>query len=451
MSFKSLSVFALFAAASVLFAAGDAAAEHGPFVEVRNGAFTLDGQPYCFAGTNLWYGAYLGSPGSAGDRERLARELDLMLDAGITNVRVLGASERSPMMNSLQRTFRDRTENYNEDLLTGLDYLLDQLSSRGMHAVIYLNNFWEWSGGMGTYLYWTNGGTFINLGDPAHPWPEFADFSAGFYESEAANEMFRHYVRHIVSRTNTVNGRPYRDEPAIMAWQLANEPRPGYRNELGFGRLDTYNAWVDQTAALIRSIDPNHLVSTGSEGTMGCLQNEQCFLDAHASPNIDYLTFHMWPKNWGWFDARNPGGSFDSTLQKADRYISDHLALARQLGKPIVLEEFGMERDGGGFSPALSTSHRDRYYSLVFSRVEQDLRSEGLFRGTNFWTWGGYGRAAHDDYRWRAGDRSYTGDPPQEAQGLNSVFDTDSGTLKTIRRHASELARMGCGPAVGGH
>ena len=180
---------------------------------------------------------------------------------------------------------------------------------------------------------------------------------------------------------------------------------------------------------------------------MGCLQSEQCYLDAHASDNIDYLTFHMWPKNWSWFNARNPGNTFQGTLQKSGDYISRHLALAEQLGKPIVLEEFGLERDGGGYSTGLSTSLRDRFYQAVFERVEQDLEDSGLFRGTNFWTWGGFGRAAHGDYRWQAGDSSYTGDPPQEHQGLNSVFDTDDSTLETIRRHAENLRMMGCGLA----
>lgn len=442
MSPKRLAV-SLFAALSAW--AAPLAAGGSPFVTVENGAFELEGKPHCYVGTNFWYGAYLGSSGPEGDRARLARELDLLLEAGITNLRVLGASEKSPLDNSLAITFRDRTQNYNEELLRGLDYLLGELGKRGMHAVIYLNNFWEWSGGMGTYLYWTNGGEFINLGDPAHPWPAFADFSAGFYQSEDAKALFRNYVEHLVSRTNTVTGRPYRDDPAIMSWQLANEPRPGYRNELGFGRLPAYNSWVNGTAELIKSIDPNHLVSTGSEGTMGCLQNERCFLDAHAGEHIDYLTFHMWPKNWGWYKARNPGDTFNGAQGKAQAYISQHVELARHLGKPIVLEEFGLERDGGGFATGLSTSHRDRFYSLVFERVEGSLGDGGPFRGTNFWTWGGYGRAEHDDYRWQAGDRSYTGDPPQEAQGLNSVFDTDASTLRVIRRHAENLAGLGCG------
>jgi mannan endo-1,4-beta-mannosidase len=425
-----------------------AAAQNSTFVTVEKGAFRLGTQPFCFAGTNLWYGAYLGAEGETGDHDRLRRELDLLKSIGITNLRVLGASEKSPMKNSLSVTFRDRSDDYNEDLLRGLDRLLDEMARRSMHAVIYLNNFWEWSGGMGTYLYWTNGGEFINLGDPAHPWPAFADFSAGFYDSREAQELYFHYVRELVTRVNTVNGRSYADDPSIMTWQLANEPRPGDPNELGFSRLPAYYEWIGETAALIKSLDANHLVSIGSEGTRGCLQDEQCFLDAHAKPQIDYLTFHMWPKNWGWFKARNPGGSYERTLQNADDYISAHLALAHHLGKPIVLEEFGLERDGGGFSPILSTSLRDRYYGLVFERIENSLETDGMFRGSNFWTWGGYGRAVHDDYRWRAGDRSYTGDPPQEAQGLNSVFDSDVTTLRTIKHHARKLARLGCGSAV---
>jgi isoleucyl-tRNA synthetase len=42
--------------------------------------FTLDGKPYYFVGTNFWYGANLGMPGEAGDRDRLIRELDLLKD-----------------------------------------------------------------------------------------------------------------------------------------------------------------------------------------------------------------------------------------------------------------------------------------------------------------------------------------------------------------------------------
>jgi len=65
------------------------------------------------------------------------------------------------------------------------------------------------------------------MNDPAHPWPEFPDFASRFYSNPKAVGLYRDYVRAVVGRTNRVTGRRYASDPAIMAWQLANEPRPG--------------------------------------------------------------------------------------------------------------------------------------------------------------------------------------------------------------------------------
>ena len=61
------------------------------FVKVENGHFVKDGKPYYYVGTNFWYGAILGSEGQGGNRERLCKELDLMKEMGIDNLRVLAA------------------------------------------------------------------------------------------------------------------------------------------------------------------------------------------------------------------------------------------------------------------------------------------------------------------------------------------------------------------------
>ncbi len=52
------------------------------FVTVKGRHFQLDGKPYYFAGANLWYGMYLGSPGKTGDRARLINELDTLAGTG---------------------------------------------------------------------------------------------------------------------------------------------------------------------------------------------------------------------------------------------------------------------------------------------------------------------------------------------------------------------------------
>lgn len=412
------------------------------FISVEGGEFVLEGSPYNFVGVNFWYGAYLGAGDGIGDIERLRAELDLLKSLGVTNLRILGASESSPMRDSVSPAFSDRNGNYNETLLKGLDVLLTELQARDMHAVIYLNNFWEWSGGMATYLSWVNGGVIVDPSDPEFPWPLYPIFTKQFYSNDAAQELFEDYLEAVVTRTNSITGVPYRDDPTIMAWQLANEPRPGNIEVFGQADLPSFQKWIDDTAGLIKSLDPNHLVSTGNEGYMGCAEFDPCFVDAHDGENIDYLTIHIWPFNWGWFDRGNMAGTIDSSLARATAYIEKHNRVAKAMNKPLVIEEFGLPRDAGAIAPGSPTTYRDKFLSLVYDAVETDVSTSGPISGTNVWSWGGYGRAQHEDGVWQDGDKSYTGDPPQEAQGLNSIFDEDDETLLLMRQHADRLLEL---------
>jgi mannan endo-1,4-beta-mannosidase len=409
------------------------------FVEVQGQEFSLGGRPYCFVGVNFWYGAYLGADAPLGDVARLRAELDTLKGLGVTNLRILGSSESGPMAHSIKPAFRGPGSDYNEALLVGLDRLLSEMATRQMKAVIYLNNFWEWSGGMGTYLSWVNGGEFVDLGDPRKPWPAYPLFTMQFYESEAANALFRDYIRAVVTRVNTVTGRPYRDDSTIMAWQLANEPRPGSSTGPGGNVFPAYYRWIDTTAQFIKALDSRHLVSTGSEGLMGCVQHEPCYLSAHSSPAVDYLTVHLWPKNWGWLKDDDMPGTIENSVTRASEYVAQHVSLAEKLGKPMVLEEFGLPRDGASLEPESPVSHRDRFYAHVLDRVQESALAGGPLVGSNVWSWGGRGRAAHPGGVWRDGDTGYTGDPPQEPQGLNSIFDADTSTLSVLRTHAQVL------------
>ncbi|MDE2183984.1 MAG: mannanase [Alphaproteobacteria bacterium] len=411
--------------------------QSGDFVQVNGQRLLLRGQPYRFVGTNMWYGAYMGSAGPTGDQERLKRELDALQALGVTNIRVLGASELSPLKNSLKPAFRRPTPPYNEVLLEGLDFFMAEMAKRNMKAVIYLSNFWEWSGGFVTYQYWTNGGHYINLGDPAHPWPEFAILSAEFYVSKPANALYRDYVTTLITRRNTITGVAYRDDPAVMSWQLANEPRPG--GNMATANIDSFYSWVSDTSAFIKSLDRNHLVSTGNEGLRGCLDSEDVFERLNALQGVDYMTFHIWPLNWSWIDSRNLAQTFEPCESSTKEYIDIHMRAAARVNKPAVAEEFGFVRDGGLNAPSAPTTYRDRFYKLIFDAVEDSTKAGGPFAGTNFWAWGGEGHAQHPDFAMRAGDTSYLGDPPQEPQGRNSVLKTDRSTLELIRNHATRL------------
>jgi mannan endo-1,4-beta-mannosidase len=387
------------------------------YVQVRDDHFVLDGKPYYFMGTNFWYGCFLGSTGRTGNRDRLIRELDRLKAAGIDNLRILGLSETSASQEAVKPAIQLSPGVYDDSLWVGLDFLLSEMNKREMHAVIFLNNFWNWSGGMAQYNLWFGGGSSFDV--------------STFYRNTLANAGFQKAVGDLIGRKNTVTGLNYFEDPAIMAWELANEPRPGYFS----GYENSFYKWIDTTAHYIHSLDPNHLVTTGSEGTMGSLNSESTYIKAHQSNSIDYATIHLWAKNWGWFDANKISQTYATALSKAVAYIQEHVALARTLNKPLVMEEFGLPRDNERNDPGSLTTARDQYFTAVLQTVYDSAAAGSPMAGSNFWGWGGEGRSPNADFTWRVGD-PFVCDPPMEKQGLNSVYDTDSTTIAVIRNHS---------------
>ena len=405
------------------------------FVRVDGEHFVLNGRPYYFAGTNLWYGCYIGSPGETGDRQRLLRELDTLCSIGLTNLRILAASEESYLSRSVRPAIQRSPGDLNDSLLQGLDFLLAEMGKRNMRAVLYLNNYWQWSGGMAAYNSWADGGRGADPDNPAEGYGPFMAYSARFYTNTRADSMYRAFVQRIITRKNTVSGTAYTDDPTIMAWQLANEPRPGPGGEAA---LAVFIRWLDETAAYIHSIDPNHLVCSGNEGSITTGFAIEPFMRAHRSDNIDYLTFHLWPKNWGWFNPDKFEETLPPSQEKALIYIKDHIAAARQLGKPIVLEEFGMARDSAKCAPGAPSTARDRYYTRILGALSDSAWAGAPVAGSNFWGWGGLAQRNGNDDVWRAGD-PFVGDPPQEPQGYNSVFVSDTLTVRILRDHAANM------------
>ena len=400
------------------------------FVQVKDGHFVRHGEPYYYVGTNFWYGAILGSEGQGGDRKRLCRELDKMKSLGIDNLRILvGSDGKRGVKTKVEPTLQEAPRVYNDTILAGLDYLLMQMEKRKMVAVLYLNNSWEWSGGYGYYL------EQAGLGQAPRPneagYSAFMQFVSQYASCEKAHQLFYDYVRFIIGRTNRYTHRRYVDDPAIMSWQIGNEPR-AFSKEA----LPAFERWLAEASSLIRSLDSNHLISIGSEGSWGCENDIACYERICADKNVDYCNIHLWPYNWSWARKEHLVEDLGVSCKNTKEYIDAHLSVCARIGKPLVREEFGYPRDGFSFTPGSSTQGRDGYYQYVFGLVADNAEKGGYFAGCNFWGWGGYAQPKHE--QWQVGD-DYTGDPAQEAQGLNSVFVKDASTLKVVR---SQVKRM---------
>ena len=402
------------------------------FVHVENGQFVRNGQPYYFVGTNFWYGAILGSTGQGGDRARLARELDYMKSIGIDNLRVLvGADGERGVPAKIEPTLQIAPGVYNDTIFDGLDYLMAELGKRDMVAVLYMNNSWEWTGGYSVYLEWAGAG---KAPIPAvDGWEAYRERVEQYAQNDSAKAMFKRHVQHVVTRTNRYTGLKYTEDPALFAWQIGNEPRP-----FGQKNFPAFEEWVLDVAAQIKSLDPNHMVATGSEGKWGCEGDVAMCERIHADKNIDYLNFHLWPLNWTWISDSTVCENLPVAKREAKAYIDLHAEMAKRIGKPMVMEEFGFPRDDFQFDKASTTHCRDEFYSYIFSLIEGDRAEHGPFAGCNFWGWGGFAEPSKEHIWWAVGD-DYTGDPAQEQQGLNSVFASDASTCQIIREAATQL------------
>jgi mannan endo-1,4-beta-mannosidase len=198
-----------------------------------------------------------------------------------------------------------------------------------------------------------------------------------------------------------------------------------------------YRRWVSATAALIKGIDPDHLVTTGTEGMASTDDNLGLYSEIHADKNIDYLTIHVWPKNWGFFSDTAIAESMPRILANTSSYIERHLAVARRLGKPMVIEEFGLPRDLQRFEPGSPAGLRERYYELLFRTVRESIVAGSGLAGCNFWAFGGEGRPIRGQAMWKKGD-TWLGDPPMEKQGLNAVFNADEPLWRVVTGYAMQ-------------
>ncbi len=405
------------------------------FVQRRQQQFFIDNKPYYYIGVNYWYGGLVAN--DAKGKERIRKELDFLKSKGITNLRVMAGAEGKGQINGVPRVepaLQTKASVFSTDQLKGLDFLLTEIEKRKMKAVIFFSNNWEWSGGFLQYLNW-NGLIADSVLQRKLSWDEMRDYVSLFYNCMNCMEQYEQQVRLIVQRINTITKRKYTDDPSIMAWEIANEPRP-----MRPAAIDAYKKFISHTAAFIRSMDQNHLIAIGSEGEMGS-ENMDVFEAIHADKNIDYATIHIWPKNWGWFSDTAIGKSFDEVVKKTTDYITKHAAVAQQISKPLVVEEFGLPRNSHSYLLSASTSFRDRYYTSIFSQLLKDAQQSGVIAGANFWAFSGSGRPSYKQLLWKKGD-DVLGDPPVEEQGLNSVFDADISTWKVVSSFTKKLIAL---------
>ena len=300
------------------------------FIEIRDGQFANGCNFFKLAGWNQWevVEAAAGAPSISGASIPKGMTGPQLVRTLLRRGAALGFNSMRTWVHAVnpQYALQPKPGVYSEEVFQGLDYLLDEARKSGIKLILAFTSNWTPVGGVPEYLKWAR-----------------STNQADFFTSPTIITMYRNFIQTVISRRNTINGRLYRDDPTIMAWDLLNEPRcpncpPG-----------TVSKWYADQAAFVRSLDPNHLITTGEEGFYGCCKNPanpgvkwsewaanegQDFSADHSGKDISFATIHSWPDNW-----QDVSEEFQRTWVRA--HVED---AANVLKKPVILEEWGKVR-----------------------------------------------------------------------------------------------------------
>ncbi|MDM8526398.1 SBBP repeat-containing protein [Desulfococcaceae bacterium HSG8] len=286
----------------------------------RNGSdFQHGGQPYRFAGNHrhdLFYKPHF----------IIDDVMETMQRNSLTVLRTWGFGDGIPTTGTGEASsFQPESGLYYEPVFVNLDYVIRSAGEHGIRLLLPLVNYGSDFGGMAQYLEWCG----VNPGN-LHE----------FYTDSCVKAAYKKYISAVINRVNTLTGITYKDDPTIFAWELTNAPRCENAENCGNGEL--FHAWVTEMSAYIRSLDSNHLIGIGDEGFLNEDGNTDPFYNGHYGVNweqnlsietVDFGTVHVLPDLW------------DKDTDWASAWITDHVEIGEKIGKPVIIEAFGVRTD----------------------------------------------------------------------------------------------------------
>ncbi|KAJ8108136.1 hypothetical protein OPT61_g8383 [Boeremia exigua] len=197
-------------AITALLASGaTAAAVKKGFVTTKGTTFQLDGKDFYFAGSNAYYFPFFEQASN------VEKGLVAAKKAGLNVFRTWGFNDRNRTTvpgglpqyggegaGETPQIMQWWSNGKAEINLTPFDKVVAAAEKTGMKLIVAFTNNWADYGGMDVYT--------TNLGGKYHD---------DFYRDPKIRAAFKKYIKAFVQR--------YKDSSAIMAWELANEPRCG--------------------------------------------------------------------------------------------------------------------------------------------------------------------------------------------------------------------------------
>ncbi|KAK7269508.1 hypothetical protein RIF29_22239 [Crotalaria pallida] len=335
----------------------------GGFVQ-RNGThFTLNGKPHYVNGFNSYWLMYLASDSNT-TSSKVTSIFQEASQHGLNVARTWAFSDGG------DRALQISPGSYDENVFRGLDFVVSEAGKYGVKLILSLVNNWNDFGGKNRYVRWARDqGQNVSNDDD-------------FFTHPVVKQYYKDNVKIVLTRNNTFTGLAYKDDPAIFAWELINEPRcqSDYSGK-------SFQDWVSEMATYVKSIDSNHLLEVGLEGFYGESMPEKKqfnpgfqvgtdFISNNQVSEIDFGTIHLYPDQWI--------SSSDEAVQDAfvDSWVQAHIQDSNDvIGKPILVSEFGKSSK----LPEYSVEKRDSYFQKLYNIIYNSASSGGSCAGGLFW------------------------------------------------------------------
>lgn len=351
-------------------------------IEVAGSGFGLNGeavQPHGVGSYPLLQHVGAGELGKVRDVFAQARALGRPLIR--TNAFMDGGSNPARI--------RDADGTLREEGLRALDLLIAEASEARVRLLLVLTNNWPDYGGAPF---------MVNAFTPGLP-------KDAFWSDGTVMREHQTFLRRLVERTNSVNGVPYAEEPAVFAWELANEARC---DTPGFCDSETLVRWARVMSEELRQAGALQPIAWGGSGYVGRYGEDLRLLAADGA--VDILTVHIYPESHKPSLRRLPVGlRVPLVVGLGLERMHEALRVSRQFDLPLLLEEFG-------WRPPHNARDQDAERAQVYEAWLAMAHAEGI--ATLPWMIAEQGREDYDgflirpehEYTWAA----LTCEPPPE-------------------------------------
>lgn len=299
-----------------------------PFVSANGTELSLNGERYQFTGVNAFNLATL--PGSNAGCGGYVENLDSFL----SNLRPNSTVRLWAFQGTMATNVDTKQINW-----AGLDRVVNAAQKNNIKLIFVLS---EQAGAC----------------DDGH-WKDRSWYEGGYKQSfnDFGNGLtplpYLEYVKLIVAR--------YKDSSAVAMWEPVNEATPAEcLNAKGddcwaelscpdeAAAAQALRTFYDTVGGAIKSIDPNHLVSSGMIGDGQCGTVWEDYQYVHASDGIDVASYH----DYSHVDEPLPGDEWNGMQKRLEQM--------KLLNKPLIVGEIGMLASANGTGCMTYTTRRDK-------------------------------------------------------------------------------------------